>query len=454
MRLPRRSSARRLAWWPGGRGRWALTLGAPGSTHCLAHLCLPLRRLLGADDRPRAVVLQRRLAGRWRPIERWSSPGRWQLAALPGPVAARDLRLVWQARRAPDRLALAALRRPARHEAIGALAALGHDLLSLEPENRIGVELRMLGLRRPAGPGAAPLAGLELAWYGRFGNNVMQLVHALALAEHHGLLEVALPAHPLFRLSSAGLAPPAGSPALVERGAPPRGARLRGLFYHLHLLPALRAILDPACRRRLAQQRVRPLLDPALWQAPGDPPELVIHLRGGDIFGAAPHPHYVQPPLAFYRRAVAERREPLTAVRLVSEDRANPCLVALEDWLARQGLACRVQSGSFAADLATLLGARRLVASATSFSGAVVLLSDRLAELYSFAEGRGPFGGGGGLLPFMPAAATAAWGVRHVGLQDRAGGYIPRHQWRNSPEQRQLMLDYPDEALVLESSPL
>jgi hypothetical protein len=208
-------------------------------------------------------------------------------------------------------------------------------------------------------------------------------------------------------------------------------------------MPALAPRLAAAGRRALAQRHVRPLLDPVLWAAPDRADELVIHLRGGDIFrrDRPVHADYVQPPLAFHRRCVEDAlARGFVRFRLVSEDRLNPCVDALAAWLGGQGLPCAVQCDSFEADLATLLGARALVASNSTLLGAVALLSDRLRLFYSFDEA-------GQILLDLPPAAVAAWGVAAIALSDRAGGYIKAGQWRNEAAQRALMLAYPDSAL-------
>lgn len=465
MRLPRRTPVRRLPHWPREAGPlppkpvdrhrsrcWALTLGEAGAEGRLTVVGVPLWRLFGADNLPRALALQRRQGRRWRTLARWPAPLAFWIAALPEPVAGRDLRLVWEGRRLHGRLAPFRLQRPGAHALPEILHRLGADLPGLLALRYGGDALRYLALRRAERAPPWPLQSLRLCWYGRFGNNVVQLVHALALAERQGIPRILMPPHPLLDPRAGG----AGVPALVSDAPDDGGSVLQSELFWPQLFPATLAGLSALQRRQLVQERVRPLLPQSVQAAAGDPAELVIHLRGGDLFSSRrpAHPSYAQPPLAFYRRCLEEawRRWPLSRVRLVSQDRRNPCVDALLDVLARQGVSCRLQSGDFVDDLAALLGARVLVASLSSLMGVAVLLSHRLEGLFTFAEAAGgPLEGYGCLGP-LSGAAAGAWGVTHLDLRDRAGGYFRPGEWRNAPEQRALMLDYPDASLEIGTS--
>jgi hypothetical protein len=162
--------------------------------------------------------------------------------------------------------------------------------------------------------------------------------------------------------------------------------------------------------------------------------EVVIHLRAGDIFGPAPHPNYGQPPLAYYQSVVASlRAEGIGRVCLVYEDRGNPVIAALEEWLAAEGLPCRHQSGRVEEDIAFLMAARHLVFGSGSFGHGICLLAGQIASVHAF-DRMGLYEG----LPNIGRLRLA---------HDAGGGYIPDWGWTNAPEQRQLMIDYPASAI-------
>ncbi len=166
------------------------------------------------------------------------------------------------------------------------------------------------------------------------------------------------------------------------------------------------------------------------------PDDLVLHFRSGDIF-QHPVAHYGQPPLSYYLAAI-EREKP-SRTWLVFEDRANPCIEAVEEWLRRHGLEAVIQSGSIEEDLRILLSARRLVIGHTSFASSVAMLSTQLRRLYTFR--------------------CESWDYFHLpdvemieGI-DLEGGYtkaVLSQNWAASAEQRALMLSYPAEAIGFE----
>jgi hypothetical protein len=448
MRLPRRPPVRRLPGWPPsagphpkgwwrGRRCWSLRLNARPGEPPLTHVGLWVPAFFASERLPRALALQYRHRGRWRLAARWSGDEPFWAVTLPQPQPASSLRVVWSAVRAETVLPWHSLRRGGWHEGLSQLAALGCDAFEAPPGLRRRTEL--MRARLVARSGAEAPRGLQITWYGRFGNAALQIVNALQLADALGLEEVALPHLAQLRLPSEG---DGGRPRLVPLTGRPRSPRLRNRYFLISLYRAV-GLRPPDERYRLAQMRLRPLLDPAWWQREVPDDELVVHLRGGDVFQPGwVHPSYIQPPLAFYRRAVAAAalEAPLTRVRLVSEDRANPCLEPLAAWIERLGLPVTVRSSHFGSDLGALLGARRLVASNSTLLGAVALLSDRLRTLYSFRRESL-------ILPGDETGIVQHWGVAHRCFVERAEGYPRAGGWRNTPEQRALMLDTPDEAL-------
>ena len=181
--------------------------------------------------------------------------------------------------------------------------------------------------------------------------------------------------------------------------------------------------------------------------------ELTIHIRSGDLFqpGAVVDQAYRQPPLAFYTLVVRRLRAAglIGRVRLIFEDRANPCIDGLEAWLGEQGIACRTQSGTLHQDMSALIDAPHLVFGYGTFGYAACRLSKRIRTLHYFAP---ELGGRYGLID----------GIEQVyAVSDREGRYIKaldwggadRGEWANTPEQRHMMLTYPEAWLQLDALP-
>lgn len=286
-----------------------------------------------------------------------------------------------------------------------------------------------------ASPGSVALTAIRISHAKRFANSILQLSHALQIAHSLGVQRLYLPhlwyLTPGWHHTSEGLAihhPPSQSsePDLRHDSLVLTGSFLR--------MSALRPLQSRRLRPRRLLRAIRPLLRLETKAEPAHRHDLTIHLRSGDVFrDQPPHPSYGQPPLAFYQRVIVSR--PWRRVSLVFEDQLNPVIPALLDWLPRHCEEVVTLNGSLESDLTQLLRARNLVSGRGTFCCAVAALSRRLRHVFSFDE------------PFP------AWGNRRITnhiLVDRQGlyaGSVCRGNWSHSPEQRQLMLNYPITAI-------
>jgi hypothetical protein len=132
-------------------------------------------------------------------------------------------------------------------------------------------------------------------------------------------------------------------------------------------------------------------------------------------------------------------------VLIVYEDDGNPCIALLHRWLLEQGVPVRLQSASLAEDVAALIDAPHLVFGHGTFGYAICRLSTHIKTLHYFEPELG------GRYAFIP-------GIDHVfAVRDDRGDYIKAgvwdnasYEWRNTPEQRAMMADYPEASLVIE----
>jgi hypothetical protein len=266
-------------------------------------------------------------------------------------------------------------------------------------------------------------------WY-RFGNAVRQLQNAFIVAEHYGVKRIEFAnVHPFFEGSRSG-------PFELTWGQPCEPRRRIGLEGSFFFLQGLGQEGRPDAQARVFTAHIRHLLTSALREPDGrvDEGDLILHFRGGDVFRAKGiHPSYGQPPLNYYLAAV-ERERP-SRVWLVFEDRANPCVGAVEAALHARGIEVVAQSSDLGADLRVLLSAKRLVAGNGSFCVAVAALSTRLQKLYLFEKS-------------VPVLRRL--GIDVVRAVDRSGNYrrhILSENWAASPQQLALMLSYPAECI-------
>lgn len=146
--------------------------------------------------------------------------------------------------------------------------------------------------------------------------------------------------------------------------------------------------LDMEIRRRMCQQYIVPLLKlPKINLSLGEN-DLVIHVRGGDIF-ARPHHAYIQPPTFFYKEIVDSKN--WNRIIVISEDKTNhltKSVLALSDkmeFLGDMSGSPRRHGGNlwgFGYDFAVLLSAHNLVLSYSSMSPLLLQLSTNLQKAY------------------------------------------------------------------------
>lgn len=145
-----------------------------------------------------------------------------------------------------------------------------------------------------------------------------------------------------------------------------------------------------------------------------------IHFRGGDIFSSNPHKAYVQPPLSYYKDIINE----YDSIKLVCEDKKNPCINEL---LKQENV--EYISNTLENDLSILSSVSNLVIGFGTFGFLLYLMNPYLKKLY---------------IPdfFVNELPKGEWGndikVHVINLPN----YIKVGDWKNSVEQRKMMLDY------------
>ena len=165
---------------------------------------------------------------------------------------------------------------------------------------------------------------------------------------------------------------------------------------------------------------------------------LVIHLRGGDVYGGNRHLlNHGQPPLAYYELILDEG--PWDRVIVVHQGTQMPVFEPLLLACKRRKIPVETQSESLMSDLSRLLTATTIVAGRGSFVPQIVGLSRCAKTVYTFESGFG--------LSVPKAGLT----VHRV--VDDAGTYrqtVLSNNWRNTPEQRRIQVEYPIGSLRLE----
>ncbi len=287
-------------------------------------------------------------------------------------------------------------------------------------------------------------------WHGGLCNNIVQLCHAIYLAEstcsylevspHPGLLET----HHDFDFTNGE----------------PTQETISDIFYWLDENLFGVKTIDWNIRRNILKRYIRPMLPKTLFPTAGQD-GLTIHIRSGDIFRRKPaikvfkrapnlivalkrllsgthrvNSEFIQPPLAFYTRVIESK--PWSRIILIAQDTENPTIHAL---LKAYGT-IEFQPGSLERDIMALLSAQNLVIGYGTFGITWALLSDHIQSLYS------------PVVPIKTFDHLYPGDIKGVSVYPfEFQNYIPIGQWKATARQKQLMLKYCDRNILAIHSP-
>ncbi|MBN4094651.1 MULTISPECIES: coagulation factor 5 8 type domain-containing protein [unclassified Methylobacterium] len=313
------------------------------------------------------------------------------------------------------------------------------DLVSERPGIDLYRGYRLLGHPEQR---SLSIVGIDLYENGAFGNFIIQCLLAIGICVALKLKYIKLPARDRSEVLNYAEPREIGGITFIpaSHSLPTDGYFLSGMFFDVQI-QKLAGDLEQERSRHIITNYIRPLFNRLPTRFPTKPDDqLLIHIRSGDIFSTWVAPHYPQPPLAFYKlvieRLIAEKG--IASIKLVFENRLNPVISELEAYIVGLGIPLETQSGTLADDVAALVNGRYLVFGLGTFGPGVCHLSERVEEVYYFASGWPQHFRG------IPTIGKI------VEVVDRAGAYTKVGEWDNSPERRQMMIDYPIEQLAFD----
>jgi hypothetical protein len=230
--------------------------------------------------------------------------------------------------------------------------------------------------------------------YGRMGNQTIQLVHAISLAER---LKTNLILAPGNSITQGPISTPTPSLKLDTRTESVNAVTLSQLVRlgvhtgagEVHLVANTYysnewAIGPEREDYTRSFEVLRVVSELSSTSKPLPKNHLVIHLRGGDAFGPNAHNDYAQPPLSFYELVIAEKT--WNQATIVRADDSHPFEKEVCELLDDKAIPWSVQSGSADEDAEFLSRASTLVASRGSFIPAIVGRSVHTRDLYLFGD--------------------------------------------------------------------
>ena len=273
-------------------------------------------------------------------------------------------------------------------------------------------------------------------WYGRLGNNVIQIINAIYYAEKNNHKCVKFPLHNLFKKNSID----------VDIGDNVENkSNFSNRFFFLKELKI--NDLEPYMMKTIFQKYIKPIMTIEFNDNYDQDDTIYFHFRGGDIFtNNGGHPDYTQPPLIYYKDIIKNYEKAV----LLCEDKRNPCineLLKLDNVEYQQNnIRYRfsfIQPEYFTTyqyvgekkDLSTFSNASNIGLCSGTFSFLAYLISDNLKNLY--------------IPDFLPKyfstlgiLSNGSWGENLKLHIINLPNYIEVGKWKFNINTRKMMLEY------------
>jgi hypothetical protein len=327
----------------------------------------------------------------------------------------------------------------------------------LQPEFEI-YDIDLINAYRPSGgqlpvtfsdgsfSGSKPISYLYVEPYGRFGNNIYQIINSYWIARVLSVSSVILNDFDFINenvSSGVEIKPDNNSQIFPMSG-------LRGHFFAPNgfepiFTTKMRSNEALVCISNMLKATYKKIIDKSNRKN-----SIAMHFRSGDIFGAEPHSFYVQPPVSYYLKCFdhAIKDKIYDSVDLIYEDRQNPAIEAVEEALAKRGVSFTSCATTLSGDISRLLSADCIISSFGSFCEGAAWLSKNLKNYYCF---RGPITQDI-FQPFSQSWLLDFLSAMNIGVyicDDPHLNYIKPRTWTASLDQREAIKSFPADFIRL-----
>ena len=255
-------------------------------------------------------------------------------------------------------------------------------------------------------------------WYGRLGNNIISLINVIALAELTSSKITFDISHNILDIDKLNINFIKNNtqndnqnnmvnvnPLVCYHLLGDQFNNFKKIIYKMH--------------PTIAKKYILPIIKTIETENINYDETLIIHIRGGDIFNKYPHHDYVQPPLQYYERILDSSN--YSKIIIISEDDKNPCI----DVLIKKYKNVVLQNNSLLYDVNLMLKAKYIVASNSTLIYSILIMSNNIKKIYYNS--------------FLPIIELNNVSIFTYDFVD----YIKYGEWKNSPEQINLMLNFP-----------
>lgn len=289
-------------------------------------------------------------------------------------------------------------------------------------------------LKEYSSPASEGILGFNIIKYSGFGNNIIQLAHAIYIARCAGLKILKINwLQPWLEKGIHKLND--GMKIIVDTTTAFDQHLIRGQFFYGFDESGPFGAIPEKIFAKIIHEDISRLLT-FDFEKKNQQDTICIHIRGGDLFSTTTpvHPQYVQPPLQYYISALISEISSDSIVNIVAEDHLNPNVLTLKTWLDTQNIKHELQTNELMTDIQQILHANTIIAGYGTFIPMIALLSNNINRIYYFRR------------PHREAAMIHQ-GIDVRVLRDKCNNYIKFGDWINSKKQRETMINYPYECI-------
>lgn len=212
-----------------------------------------------------------------------------------------------------------------------------------------------------------------LRWRGRLGNNIIQIKNAIGIALYHQF-NIILPKHKFF--NKKYLIINSNINILNKNISDSTDFFILDSVRILNKKINYSEIFHKESKKKIIKilKELFIIKSSKLEELPDD--NLILHIRGGDIFSNNPNPNYIVPPLSYYKNIIDKNK--YKHIYLLSEDNKNPCIKRLVDRYPN----IRFKLRDFEIDIKLILRAKNIIISYGTFVPSLLILSDYIKNIY------------------------------------------------------------------------
>jgi hypothetical protein len=198
-------------------------------------------------------------------------------------------------------------------------------------------------------------------WYGRLGNNIIQVKNALHIALYYGYNNVTIPHHPFFKTRNiiVDLSDNNEDKILYSNESACN-------FYFSNDITIIEDNVTCFSENHAKIRDILRVLFIIDYEAltPLDDDILVIHIRSGDVFQIPNwiNPEYIAPPLSYYENVI----NVYSRIIIIAEDMINPIIMYLRNKYSNKIININLHS-TLEDDIEYILRARNIMMSMGSF---------------------------------------------------------------------------------------